>query len=421
MNARFLKQAEIFVMLAMILFISVLFAVKDLDLAKIKLDQAQEILAQANKDKATAQKEAEEMLKKAKQAQEDAEKTRKQTDAAKAEMIKAQQEKETAKREQDQANLERDTAKREAEQARQQTDTAKQQANQAQEEANIAKQEAITAQQEVEKAKQERDQAKIELKNAQQDEEKAKREQEQANVEMEMAKREAEQAKQQANQSQGEANVAKKEAAKAQQELDQTKIALNNAQQEIELTRTAAAQAQKERDTARKELYEIGQPIIILSEQNPLYRFETGSSTVPSAFENALRGKITKWLEENNQHGTFNAIEIIGHTDDQPIRGLSSNLDTQLIEAIQPDENVSLLRPGSNIDLGMMRAIAVLTILQEIQDEGRLQSIEYFFPSSSGQMILEDHSIATMSSNEDNPNRRRVEIRMLRYKPENIQ
>lgn len=177
---------------------------------------------------------------------------------------------------------------------------------------------------------------------------------------------------------------------------------------------------QRQLTQAEEDLLETGSPIVILSEENLDYRFDEGSAVVPENLERALKGQIIDLLEQRNQHGSFNAIEIIGHTDEQRIWNTRTNLDAELIEKFQSGE-VYNLRAGSNMDLGMMRAIAVTRILQQSKKEGRLKNIDYFFPSSAGQMILNDHTIATVHTGNDEPSRRRVEIRMLKYNPEIIE
>lgn len=154
-------------------------------------------------------------------------------------------------------------------------------------------------------------------------------------------------------------------------------------------------------------------PIIILSERNQNYRFAVGSATISRSFQRALDNRIIPVLEEQSQRCNCDAIEVIGHTDSLPVNSGRSNLDEELIAAFTQEETPSLV-PGSNLDLGMMRALSIIRYLKQAQKQGRLTQIEYFLPYSAGQMLKPDHTLDTSPETRENERRRRIEMRLLK-------
>ena len=157
--------------------------------------------------------------------------------------------------------------------------------------------------------------------------------------------------------------------------------------------------------------------IVILSEQNPHYRFQLGRADVPEAFRKALDDEIIPLLDERSRQTGCDAIEVVGHTDGSHVKAKASNLDLALTPEVQSGEKS--LQAASNVELGMLRALEIMKILQQSQAAGKLQHIKYFFVYSSGQMILPDGTLAADDSEPD-ARRRRVEIRLLKYHPEKI-
>ena len=99
-------------------------------------------------------------------------------------------------------------------------------------------------------------------------------------------------------------------------------------------------------------------------------------------------------------------IQVIGHTDGEGIN-LKSNLDKTLEIVAQGKVPVSKLIPGSNADLGLMRALAVV---QELQQTG-LQNVE-FRAYSAAQLYLASGNLAPVNRKPDET-RRRIEIRLI--------
>lgn len=149
-------------------------------------------------------------------------------------------------------------------------------------------------------------------------------------------------------------------------------------------------------------------PIIVLTEAEG-YSFETGKADITPEFSEALTMKIIPNLNAFAEQYHCDVIEVIGHTDGQPVAFTSrSNLDAHLSLALNGG-TVPLI-PGSNADLGLMRAWSVIRYLREIKEfRGKV-----FYGYSAGQAILPDGRYAAPYGMTPNPSRRRIEIRLRR-------
>ena len=161
-------------------------------------------------------------------------------------------------------------------------------------------------------------------------------------------------------------------------------------------------------------------PIIILAEKNESYRFPLGSAAVPYVFREALKKNWVTQLDEMSQKYDCDAIEVVGHTDGVHISRPISDFDDKIIEAIQAGD-IEGIKPGSNMDLGMMRALAIIKILKESQRSGQLKRIKYFFPYSAGQMIMPDRQVVAEDATGPDLSRRRIEIRLLKSETRRIE
>ncbi|NEQ16111.1 MAG: flagellar motor protein, partial [Moorea sp. SIO3E2] len=160
-------------------------------------------------------------------------------------------------------------------------------------------------------------------------------------------------------------------------------------------------------------------PIIVIKDQGA-YRFDSGSAEIPSAMKDYIRQQIVPAIESNAKDYEINVVELIGHTDGQPNLG-AGNIDQTIGNVVNKNSSISQLRPGSNADLGLMRALAVVQLLREIQSkEGRLKGLQ-FRAYSAAQLILPNGKIAPISLKDDQT-RRRIEIRFTRLgKVTNVQ
>ena len=111
-------------------------------------------------------------------------------------------------------------------------------------------------------------------------------------------------------------------------------------------------------------------PIIFLRDSGAI-RFKSGSAGLQGQqmlqeFDKA--GGLIDEIENNARSYGINLVEIIGHTDLQPVGDVSSNLDKDLaniannadIDRVTADGLVA----GSNADLGLMRAVEIMRILR---------------------------------------------------------
>jgi outer membrane protein OmpA-like peptidoglycan-associated protein len=155
-------------------------------------------------------------------------------------------------------------------------------------------------------------------------------------------------------------------------------------------------------------------PILLIKDEN--YRFNLGSAAIPTDMLNYINNKLVPDIEKTTKDFNINTVEIIGHTDEQPIGGISSNLDKNLEAAASSQGSISTLKAGSNADLGLMRSLAVVKELLTIQkQQGRMPRIQ-FRAYSAAQLILPNGEFAPMplQQRQSKPERRRIEIRFTR-------
>lgn len=149
-------------------------------------------------------------------------------------------------------------------------------------------------------------------------------------------------------------------------------------------------------------------PIINLSEAGGYY-FEVGSAKLSPNFEAKLIGDITTQLAEYLTKYKVDLIEVVGHTDELPLAGLSLNLDQHVYSVLTRGEAIEVLKPGDNAGLGFARAIAVTRVLAA---QTKLKAATVL-PYSAAQLIVPGDSIwSGLTGNVES--RRRIEIRVRR-------
>lgn len=147
-------------------------------------------------------------------------------------------------------------------------------------------------------------------------------------------------------------------------------------------------------------------PFINLSEADGFY-FESGSAELQPEFRRALESHVIAALKTIIDHYGVNIVEVIGHTDEVPMRGIS-NLDDRLIAASLGRETMTGLSSSDNSGLGMARAVSVVKVLRA---DSRLNGIT-LLPYSGAQMIMPVDRPADGSSPLETASRRRIEIRV---------
>jgi hypothetical protein len=167
-------------------------------------------------------------------------------------------------------------------------------------------------------------------------------------------------------------------------------------------------------------------PIIVLDATK--YEFMSGSAQLPNTLKDnfqSIKDEIENYVKEYK----VDVIEVIGHTDAQEVSRIQrcnsqklSNLDRDLEKAVEKEGIIDQLCPGSNVDLGLMRAI---TVVKELQKSELLKTSSGkkigFRAYSSGQLIQRDGSFSSVpKQRKADPKRRRIEIRCTQLGEEKI-
>jgi flagellar motor protein MotB len=148
---------------------------------------------------------------------------------------------------------------------------------------------------------------------------------------------------------------------------------------------------------------------ITIDERSGNFKFQSGSAELNPQLKKYVRETVIPKIEKTikEKEGAIDFIQVIGHTDGQA-NNKKSNLDEK-IELIANGKNtINSLNPGSNADLGLMRALAVI---QEIQKTKRFNNIK-FRAYSAGQLYLSSGDLAPVNRKADET-RRRIEIRFI--------
>jgi outer membrane protein OmpA-like peptidoglycan-associated protein len=149
-------------------------------------------------------------------------------------------------------------------------------------------------------------------------------------------------------------------------------------------------------------------PIISLSEAAGYY-FPTGSAELSAEFRSKIEGDVVARILKIVETYKVDVIEVIGHTDEQPLKGRPSNLDAALIPFLAGKEALQRFVVSDNAGLGLARAAAVVSVL--LADE-RLRPYRVL-PLSGGQLIHVGDTLSPGSPG-DTKERRRIEIRARR-------
>lgn len=186
---------------------------------------------------------------------------------------------------------------------------------------------------------------------------------------------------------------------------------LNKASADLrELLLSSNEQSRSRVDILQSEIKRLkSAPPVVVIQDSGGYQFDSGSANLPKELKQYITLDLVDRIERISQQRNLYVVEIIGHTDGQVNFG-NGNLDQQLEEVAQGKIPVESLQPGSNADLGLMRALEVVKQLQTVQEQtGRLEGVQ-FRAYSAAQLQLPSGDFATSNRNPD-ANRRRIEIR----------
>ena len=212
--------------------------------------------------------------------------------------------------------------------------------------------------------------------------------------------------------------------------LDETSRQLDKKSQELEKTSKQLEKTSRELEALKKFQIKSKAPPIISNPSKDL-SFETARA-FPKQGSNYLRNYIKNIIvpriEKQLKNYVVDMIEIVGHTDGNPING-AGNLDQNLLNDLAINKNKNnfndlvkefkKLKAGSNADLGLIRALIVVKTLQDLQKTGECKcKVKAFRAYSAAQLYLPGNKPnPASSSKEDNPNRRRIEIRFTKWNP----
>lgn len=159
-------------------------------------------------------------------------------------------------------------------------------------------------------------------------------------------------------------------------------------------------------------------PIITLSENNSAFRFPSGSAQMSPEFQQRLLDDVFPKIQSNSQRYDCDVLMVIGHTDEVQVGETKrwSNLDDELTQAYATG-TLDTLHAGSNTDLGMVRALALVNFFRANQE--LIPGIRYILPYSAGQMIQLNRSLSTTFLKDNNKGvpdeaRRRIELQLTK-------
>ncbi|MGV1833172.1 OmpA family protein [Rhizobium rhizogenes] len=147
-------------------------------------------------------------------------------------------------------------------------------------------------------------------------------------------------------------------------------------------------------------------PIINLEDVRTNY-FQSGSTDLTRTFVQLLNTTVADEIAGNLNDYDANIVEVIGHTDEQPVARRVSNLDDTLIGAMDGRLPISAVEPADNAGLGLARAIAVANVLKA---NPKLKNAT-ILPMSAAQLILPGDTISAGQAGAVET-RRRIEIRV---------
>jgi flagellar motor protein MotB len=154
-------------------------------------------------------------------------------------------------------------------------------------------------------------------------------------------------------------------------------------------------------------------PIISLSEAGG-YFFERGSAELSPEFREKLMTSTPEEIAALVKTYDVDVIEVVGHTDEQPIGIRQSNLDRDLVPVLKNYAGVASLIPADNAGLGLARAVSVVSVL----NRSPLLFGYKLIPLSGAQLVNTDETLAIDGVfSGDIRERRRIEIRLRKSSP----
>ena len=156
-------------------------------------------------------------------------------------------------------------------------------------------------------------------------------------------------------------------------------------------------------------------PLVFPLEEASGFAFARGKAELPPEFAKNLREVILPKIKAIVSDFKIEIMEVVGHTDGQPIRQ-GSNLDEKLNGfLVTPGAEITIqsLRFDSNADLGLARALAVTSFLQaEFARSGNAKLSGLSCRAYSGAQLISPRTNTIEGAlDTDDPSRRRIELR----------
>jgi flagellar motor protein MotB len=157
-------------------------------------------------------------------------------------------------------------------------------------------------------------------------------------------------------------------------------------------------------------------PIIRLSEADGNF-FKTGSAELSPEFREKLTTSTPEQIAALIKKYDVDVIEVVGHTDEQPVGVRQSNLDRGLVPVLRNYAEVASLAPADNAGLGLARAVSVVSVLSR----SPLLAGYKLIPLSGAQLVNTDETLAIDGFfSGDVRERRRIEIRLRKSSPHDL-
>ena len=166
------------------------------------------------------------------------------------------------------------------------------------------------------------------------------------------------------------------------------------------------------------KLKEHQQPPLIVLDEAHGYSFSSSSATLNPRFKQSINRAVVQKIEQFAKKYKCDIVEIYGYTDGRPFsKGISNrdSFDKSLHECLVYGCDIDNIQASSNLELGMKRAVSVVEFLKPklIRKNSPIKIIR---PYSGGGFIDEVGRVALIDEVSNNRLRRRIEIRLSRWK-----
>jgi hypothetical protein len=150
-------------------------------------------------------------------------------------------------------------------------------------------------------------------------------------------------------------------------------------------------------------------PIIRLREADGEF-FAVGRAEVSDGLGQKIKRDVIPTLVSRLAEFNVDVIEVVGHTDEQPVQGSATNLDAETVNVVRRGVAATRLSAADNAGLGYARAISIVQVLR---GDPRLADVT-IIPLSAAQMVDANGKLSDGTSTGDIKERRRIEIRLRR-------